>query len=189
MDPAPGELWREFGHDPRDPATAGLRASDQDREVARGALTEAYADGRLDRSEYDDRAAALEGTRTLSGLVPLLDDLVPAAPATLPAAPERLRAEAEQRYEAQLRRALATMLVPSLVCLVLWFVGGLGPDGWDPVFPWPLFVVAGTGIRPLLLRLHRADLVAAEQRRLVRKQRKQRKLSERRLPPSGAAPS
>lgn len=186
MEPVPGGIWRSFGHDPRDPATAGLRASDQDREVARGALTEAYADGRLDRAEYDDRANALEGTRTLGGLVPLLDDLVPTAPARHPVPPERLRAEAEQHYEARLRRALATMLVPSLVCLVIWFAGGLGPDGWDPVFPWPLFVVAGTGIRPLLLRLHRADVVAAEQHRL---ERKQRKVSERRLPPSGAAPS
>jgi hypothetical protein len=186
MDPAPGALWGAFGHDPRDPATAGLRGSDQDREVARGALTEAYADGRLDRSEYDDRAAALEETRTLGGLVPLLDDLVPAAPTTLPVPREQLRAEAEQRYEAQLRRALAAMLVPSLVCLVIWFVGGLGPNGWDPVLPWPLFVVVGTGIRPLLLRLHRADVVAAEQRSL---ERKQRKISGRRLPPSAAAPS
>jgi len=186
MDASRSSVWHAFGHDPRDPATAALRASDQDRDVARGALTEAYADGRLDRTEYDDRAAAVEGTRTLGGLVPLLDDLVPAGSATVGAPPERLRAEAEQRYEAQLRRALATMLVPSLICVVLWIVGGLGSDGWDPALPWPLFVVAGTAIRPLLLRLHRADIVAAEERRL---ERKQRKVSGRLPPPSAAAPS
>jgi len=186
MEPAPASPWRAFGHDPRDPATEALRASDQDREVARDALVAAFADGRLNRTEYDDRAAALEDTRTLGELVPLLDDLVPTAPGTLVVPPEHLRAEAEQRYEARLRRALATMLVPSLICLVVWFVGGLGPDGWDPVFPWPLFVVAGTAVRPLLLRLHRADVVVAEQRRL---ERKQRKISERPPPPSAAAPS
>ena len=187
MDQAPASLWRAFGHDPRDPATEPLRASDQDRDVARDALAAAFADGRLDRTEYDDRVAALEGTRTYGELVSLLDDLVPTAPGALVATPEHVPFEAEQRYEAQLRRALATMLVPSLICLVVWFVGGLGPDGWDPTYPWPLFVVAGTAVRPLLLRLHRADVILAEQRRLERKQ--QRRLSGRRPPPSAAAPS
>src|SRR6187397_2068017 len=47
-----GDLWASFQHDPRDPAVAPLRASDADRNLVHGVLTEAFADGRLDREEY-----------------------------------------------------------------------------------------------------------------------------------------
>ncbi len=50
-----GNVWASFQHDPRDPAAAPLRASDADRNVVHGLLTEAFADGRLDREEYDER--------------------------------------------------------------------------------------------------------------------------------------
>ena len=46
-----GSLWRRFEHDPRDPAYAGMRASDRDRAVVHDALSEAYAEGRIDRDE------------------------------------------------------------------------------------------------------------------------------------------
>lgn len=49
-----GDVWGSFAHDPREPAVAPLRASDADREVIHGVLAEAFADGRLDRSEYDE---------------------------------------------------------------------------------------------------------------------------------------
>ena len=48
--------WASFQHDPRDPAVAPLRASDADRDVVHGVLTDAFADGRLDRDEYDERS-------------------------------------------------------------------------------------------------------------------------------------
>src|SRR6478609_7241171 len=70
------DLWSSFSHDPRRSANAGLRASDGDRSVVQQVLTEAYADGRLDREEFDSRTAAAVGARTLGELPPLVSDLV-----------------------------------------------------------------------------------------------------------------
>jgi hypothetical protein len=161
-----------------------LRASDADRDVAREALAEAYADGRLDRAELDDRLEALSTCRTMAGLVPLLDDLVPTTEVTPVVAPSQaLRTQAELAYEAQRRRALLAMLVPSLVCTVIWFVSGFGPDGWHLVYPWPLFVILGTGLAPLRTMIQRQDIVAAELRRLQKKQRKALESSARNTDP------
>ena len=74
------DLWASFQHDPRDPAVAPLRASDADRDVVHGVLAEAFADGRLDREEYDERSAAVLAARTLGELPPLVSDLVPDRP-------------------------------------------------------------------------------------------------------------
>ena len=75
-----GDLWASFQHDPRDPAAAPLRASDADRNVVHGLLTEAFADGRLDREEYDERSAATLQARTLGEFPALVADLVPDRP-------------------------------------------------------------------------------------------------------------
>ena len=57
--PVPG---RDFTEDPRRPDAAALRASDRDRDVVLGVLAEGYADGRLTKEEYDERAgAAVDG--------------------------------------------------------------------------------------------------------------------------------
>ena len=74
------DLWASFQHDPRDPAVAPLRASDADRDVVHRVLADAFADGRLDREEYDERSATVLAARTLGELPPLVSDLVPDRP-------------------------------------------------------------------------------------------------------------
>ena len=76
------DLWASLAHDPRDPAFAGLRASDQDREVVRAVLTSAYADGRLDRDEFDERSETVTAARTLIAPFPASD--LPHDPGDLP---------------------------------------------------------------------------------------------------------
>jgi hypothetical protein len=85
-EPVSRDGWASFQHDPRDPANAPLRAADVDRGVVQQLLTEAFADGRLDREEYDERASAALRARTLGELPPLVADLVPDRP-LLPAVP------------------------------------------------------------------------------------------------------
>ena len=97
-----GDLWASFQHDPRDPAVAPLRASDADRNVVHGVLTEAFADGRLDREEYDERTAATLQARTLGELPALVADLVPdrpLLPAKVPLARPRRRSSSERAEE------------------------------------------------------------------------------------------
>jgi hypothetical protein len=178
--------WARFSLDPRKPSSAPMRASDDDRQVALQVLAAAYADGRLTREEYDERAGAAASAKTLGDLPALLTDLLPAerlSPSRDLAAmgPDELRARARQAYDAKLRHALLSMLVPSLICILIWVVGGLEPDGWEMNFPWPLFVVIGTGIHPLRVRLERREIVDREQARLEKKQRKAFEATRREL--------
>lgn len=67
------DLWGAFALDPRDPSNGGLRASDQDREVVRGLLATAYADGRLDREEFDERSDRVAAARLLGDLPAIVE--------------------------------------------------------------------------------------------------------------------
>ena len=65
-------MWSQFDHDPRIPANTTMRASDRDRAVIESVLADAFAEGRLTRSEYDERSDAALSSRTLGELIPLV---------------------------------------------------------------------------------------------------------------------
>ncbi|MEZ5184727.1 MAG: DUF1707 domain-containing protein [Candidatus Nanopelagicales bacterium] len=52
-----------------------MRASDADRDRYAAILQQAYAEGRLDRAEYDERLDAVLGAKTYAQLQPLVADL------------------------------------------------------------------------------------------------------------------
>lgn len=168
------DIWDTFAHDPREPAYAPLRASDHDRELVRGVLSAAYADGRLNREEFDERSDATADARTLGELPMIVHDLVatPAAPAVagvlagagLVVGPEALEAQAVKRYESDRREAIAAFLGPSLICVVIWSIVMFGG------FFWPGFVIAGTGINLIQTLVRRQDIIAQHARRLEKKQ-------------------
>lgn len=189
---APLPPWSEFTQDPRTPHAAMLRASDQDREVVIGVLTEAYADGRLDREEHEERTDVTRGTKTLGALAGLILDLVPQTPT--PAQRRALaRAEAEQRqqqaarrWERQRRQALLSFLVPTLVCWVVWLLTSIGPGStWDAQWPWPAFVMLGTGLGLLRVVTQKQAIIAAERERLERRHRRALESRQRREPGPG----
>ncbi|HET7388301.1 MAG TPA: DUF1707 domain-containing protein [Nocardioidaceae bacterium] len=169
--------WASFSHDPRRPETAGLRASDQDRSVVSQLLADAYADGRLDREEYDERADAASRAKTLGDLPPVVADLVPDL-ADRPgselalATPDELRTRAVEEYHRSRRNALSGMLVPSLICVVIWVLTGFGGKGFDPSFFWPGFVILGTGVNLLRTVVNKQNMIEDERRKLEKKQRK-----------------
>jgi hypothetical protein len=174
----PASPWGQFTQDPRRPESAGLRASDRDREVVLTVLAEAYADGRLSRPEYDERADAATVSRTLGELPRLLADLVPeraagASPARSDAvAADDLHARAVRRWRAQCRQALVQLLVPSVICWTIWLWSAFDDgSGFSPGFPWPVFVTLGVGAHLLRVLVNRQDLVEEERRRLEKQQR------------------
>ncbi len=57
-------------------AGGNLRASDADREQVATVLSTAYAEGRLDREEHDERLEQLLRARTFDDLIPITRDLV-----------------------------------------------------------------------------------------------------------------
>ena len=166
------EVWSSFTRDPRHSQNASLRASDADRDVVRQVLTEAYADGRLDRDEFDARSSAVGEARTLGDLPPLLEGLVPtsAAPATTSGSAlmtaSQIEEHAVEKWRGERRSAAVGFVVASVICWTIWAVVMFGG------FPWPIFVMLGTGINAVKTASSRDEIVARERRRLERKQRK-----------------
>ncbi|MBS2962251.1 DUF1707 domain-containing protein [Actinocrinis puniceicyclus] len=64
--------------------TGSVRASDAEREAALRALATHFADGRLERAEFDERADAALAARTREQLRALFTDLPTQAPASEP---------------------------------------------------------------------------------------------------------
>ena len=163
--------WGEFSADPRDAATSSLRASDRDRDVVLRVLAESYADGRLTREEYDERAERTTQAKTLGELPPIVEDLVPqSAPRradSLVPASEELHEQAVRSYESSRRKAASGLVVTSVTLTVIWFVLS-GPGG----FYWPAFVIAAGLANLLRVLLNKRDLIEEEQRRLERRRRK-----------------
>ena len=162
------DAWASFAHDPRDPAHAVLRAGDADRVLTANLLTEAYAEGRIDLAEHDERAELAQSARLLGDLVPLLDDLVPVLPPSpstsaglTVAARADLEVRAHQEWAAQRRSAVMGFIAPTLITWAVFVAIVLSnPDAWH--FPWPLIVMAATGVNLLRVHVQRADIVADE---------------------------
>ena len=169
-------VWHEFAHDPRDPSHAALRAADADRDVVRRVLGDAYAEGRLDREEFDERTDVVARSRTLGELPAIIDDLVPTTAAlstTGGQGPQTVEERAVRRYERGRREAVGRFVFVSLLCWGIWLATGFGGDGFDANFPWPLFVMFGTGIPAFRYLTGRADIIADEVRRIEKKDRKE----------------
>ena len=125
------EVWSQFDHDPRIPANTTMRASDRDRAVIETVLADAFAEGRLTRSEYDERAEAAMTSRTLGELMPLVDDLpVTREPQSSPAS---LQEQAVRKWASDRREALTGLVGLSVLLWTIWAVTMFGG------FPWPLF--------------------------------------------------
>lgn len=126
-------FWDGFRRDPRRHEHAGLRAAESDREAARGLVSQAYADGRLDRDELEVRVERLNGRLNLGQLALLLSDLEPATPPPGEASGGVARPRSPSLQDA------VVALGSTLVCLLVWQVSGRG-------FFWPLWVIVYTGL-------------------------------------------
>jgi hypothetical protein len=157
--------WASFPHDPRDPSAAGLRASDADRNVIHNLLTEAFADGRLDRDEYDERTSAAMQARTLGQLPPLVVDLVPNGP-LLPA-----RLPLSTATSTDIQRRAAEKWATDRREAFLGFVGTLLFFGALAIFvtPWTLVVPMFALMNLVRTLASKSEIMTNEVRRLERK--------------------
>jgi Domain of unknown function (DUF1707) len=167
------EVWSSFTRDPRHSENASLRASDADRDVVHQVLTEAYADGRLDREEFDARSAEASAARTLGDLPALLEGLVPVTPQGPLGGigeglltPAQIEERAVAKWRAERRSAVLGFVVATVICWTIWAAVMFGG------FPWPLFVMLGTGVNAVKTTASREELVSRERRRLEKRQRK-----------------
>ena len=167
--------WASFQHDPRDPAVAPLRASDADRDVIHRVLADAFADGRLDRDEYDERSATVLAARTLGELPPLVSDLVPdrpLLPARVPlsaATSTEIQKRAEDSWREDVRGAFFGFLGSAILTWGIWLATAWG----DWYFPWPLIVNAVALMNLFRVAANKREIVAQEVRRLEKKRAKE----------------
>ena len=146
-----------------------MRASDKDRAVIEKVLADAFAEGRITHTEYDERSDAALGSRTLGDLMPLVSDL-PLAPTGRGSS---LAQDAERAYVQARRQAVWGFLSASLICWAIWIATSFGGDGFHAQFPWPLFVMLGTGLNAGRVAWQKDEIVAEETRRLEKKERKE----------------
>ena len=170
-----GRFWSSFGRDPRVPDNQGLRAGDRDRDIIREAITEAYADGRLTQDELDTRLSQVLEARLLGDLPPIVADLMPtqetASRQSLALANEQqIERQALIHYRERRRQALAGMLVPSLICLAIWIWSMVSAGQF--IFPWPIFVILGTGGYLSRLVFGKESAIEEEREKLRKKQAK-----------------
>ena len=161
-----GSLWGRFEHDPRDPAYAGVRASDRDRAVVHDALASAYAEGRLDRDELDERTAQVDGAKTYADLLPPLLDLAAdaAVPAVSLASRPDLQRQAQRYYQEKRGEAIMGFLIPNLICWAIWFL--LGRDN----FMWPIFVLIPTAGNLVRVLSSKQSIIDGRVEKLERRQ-------------------
>lgn len=171
------EVWSEFTRDPRDRAHQPLRASDHDRLLVQQVLAEAYADGRLDRAEYDERTEAARTVRTLGDVWPLLRDLVAARPASGDSLARATRSDLERlahrHWVAKRREATFSFLGLSAVTSTIWFLTCFGSGGFEPYFFWPMFIIVFSLLNLLRTLTNREGIVEDQLRRLEKKQAKE----------------
>jgi hypothetical protein len=180
------DLWTSFSRDPRDPQHAALRASDQDRAVVQQVLADGYADGRLDRDEYDDRSDLTLRSRTLGELPAIIADLVSTTDLATTrsglatATTAELHRRAVESYATDRREAVLGFLLATVVCTVIWLLTtGIGS------FPWPVFVGLGTGINLAKTLARKGEIIAGHERKLEKKRAKE--LGQPRTPDDEAA--
>ncbi|MFD0471569.1 DUF1707 and DUF4870 domain-containing protein [Nonomuraea thailandensis] len=109
---------------------AHLRVTNQDRENVVEHVKSAYAEGRFDKLEFDDRLERAMTARTHGDLVPIMNELygpqaVPRAAAALPhPAPQAGTAESNERLGGALAHALPIIGFPVIGPLLLLLTGG-----------------------------------------------------------------
>jgi len=138
---------------PEDPD--GIRAGNADRERVVQRLNDAFAEGRLDVHELDERVTAAYAAKTVGELQPLTADLPAGSPAVWrPAEAEGTRPVArphrvpEQRQKGQLVRTalrwqFSVWLAAVFVNVVIWALVSLSSQGL--AYFWPIWVAGPWG--------------------------------------------
>ena len=144
--------------EPRPLEPNAMRAGNEDREKVVAHLNSAFAEGRLDVGELEERVASAYRAKTMGELVPLTADL-PAQYAASPVrrpAPQPPARPAGEHHDAARWAPIGAGLAIFLVNVLIWAAVSAGKG--DLVYFWPIWtaiplviavvgVVAGGGHR------------------------------------------
>jgi hypothetical protein len=155
-------FWDSFAQDPRDPAYAGLRASDRDRGLVADLISEAFADGRLSQDDYDSRQSAALRLVTLGEIPPLTADLI-AAPLPPAVLPPDVHKEAVRKVRTEVIGTASGLAGPPIICTLIWVFSSPGD------YFWPMWVWLGCAVPVILEILGIPGSISSTERRLNRK--------------------
>jgi hypothetical protein len=183
-------LWSRFSADPR--AYGQVRASDADRAVVSDVLSEAYALGQLDVTEFDERTEAASQLKTLGEIPELIDDLVLTDPAEVepgqlgkaeraqalarleddrvPITPEQIDAAARKYYRDRVRRSILGMIAgPAGFTLAIWAFTSFASGQF--IFFWPIFVILPMLFGGITRIAHKDEIIRNRKRELTTRAR------------------
>ncbi len=147
-----GRSWSGFSADPRDPQYQQLRASDADRTKASGMLADAYAEGRLDNDEYNQRLDQVMSSKSLGELVPVLSDITPAV-AGQQSAPQEACAPSNDAVGGGARPSWLShfprwWISMAVMLNLIWLMTVL--TSGRMIYYWPMWPMVGTAI-PMIM--------------------------------------
>lgn len=105
-----------------------IRIADADRVHVTQRLQIAYAEGRIDTGELEERLASVHQARTKSDLTPILADLPPDPSVAL-------EASSGARAPNWIRPWVGPFLAPPIICTIIWAITMPGGYFW-PVWVW-----------------------------------------------------
>ncbi|MFG1926246.1 DUF1707 domain-containing protein [Cryptosporangium sp. NPDC048952] len=125
-----------------EPKQPSLRVGDAERQVVVSRLKSALDEGRLDLTEFDERAALAYAAKTEADLVPLTADL-PAQPGNTPRPPVA-GGEAPVPAKRRLGDSEATWLRIGIILTGIWAITSITRGEF--VFFWPIFPLGIWGL-------------------------------------------
>lgn len=137
--------------EPRPLEPNAMRAGNEDREKVVARLNSAFAEGRLDVAELDERVASAYRAKTMGELVPLTADLpaqYAASPMRRPAAQPPAR-PTDQHHDTARWAPIGGGLAIFLVNVLIWAAVSAGTH--DLIYFWPIWtaiplVIAVVGV-------------------------------------------
>jgi len=123
-----------------------LRAGDEDRDRVVGVLREAFAEGRLDQAEFEDRLGRAQIAKTYADLAPLTADLPPSDivdPKSPTLEPDNQTLEQDRKERREIKSAWASWLGVGVLVNIIWFATWMG-TGPAPYY-WPIWVIGPWG--------------------------------------------
>jgi ferric-dicitrate binding protein FerR (iron transport regulator) len=120
-----------------------LRAGDEDRDRTISLIREAYAEGRLDGDEFQERMGQAQQARTFGDLDALVRDL-PGRTAVAPQPdPPSVPAEADE-HRRKMRSGWAAWAGAAIMTNVIWAATWVSGGGSAPNY-WPIWVMGPWG--------------------------------------------
>lgn len=158
-----------FSANPFDVANANLRAGTADREELARILGVAFAEGKLDDTEYEERLDSALQIKLLGEVRTHLIDL--GSPKELLKRPVTAKEKATELKRVRRKRnaavvsSLGTWAAISVLMNVIWLLTTIGTG--DPQYYWPIWPMLGVGIPMIITSVVAWQLAAREEGKII----------------------